>query len=286
MEMNRNMQSADWNCPSIEKRNKPGRPDQQLLASMTDPSEVRRLLKENTEEKGGHRFILPLLQNLESVVYGSRILGHGSFWIPGDYLLSDLRDIETFEFDLLGHPLIRALIETITFYKNEPLILELEAPLFILSALIDPMDLDLCFEKEPVLLSDILRRIADASAAYVKACVQAGCRFFSLADPVGTLNLVGGRYFKEFCGSASVYLMKNCRASMEEAVMHLCPILSRSLLMTDMVRTDKIRIPAGLKDYMQVLALMAEDPDIRFTGMTCLHDSRPDLLYSYRISLL
>lgn len=283
--MNRkiNLQSVGWDCPSIENRKILQRPGQNLFASMEDPSELVRLLEENTEDLGKRRYILPVWQNLESVVYGTRILDKGRYWIPGDYCLENLSDIEDVEFNLLDHPLIRAVIEVIPLYRDRPLILELEAPFSILSALMNPMDLYLYFEEETELLLDILFRMAEASATYVKACAQAGCRFFSLADPVGTLNLVGEGYFKKFCGSSAIHFMKKCQDFLDQAVMHLCLKQSRSLVMTGMARAEQIEIPAGLEDYTQILSLMADDPDIHFTGMTCIHNARPNLEKSCRI---
>ena len=265
-------------CPSIENRISLPRLNQNTLDSLTDLTTVRRLVEENAQSMGVERYILPVWQNLEAVVYGGAIKPFSV-----SYVIENLEELEEFEFDLLEHPLIKTVLKTIPFYRGYPLFLEVEAPFSILSALMDPVKLYMCFEEQPQLLLPILCRIADASVEYIRACVQAGCRFISMADPTGTADLVGEDYFKRFSGASVVYLMEKCDAFLDGAVMHLCQKLSKSLVMTGLARAEYIDIPDGMDDYIQILSMMSRDPDIHFTGMTCLHDERPDLKKSCRI---
>ena len=277
------MQSACWACPSVENRRILSSPDQELIASLADPEELRRYMEENREEVGAGRYILPAWQNLETIVYGTGILNHGSYWIPGDYCVEKLGDIRDYEFDLLSSPLIQALLKTIPLYKDKPLILEVEAPFSILAALMNPMDLYLCFEEEPELMMDILERIADASAEYTKACLEAGCRFISLADPVGTMNLTGEEYYSRYPGQAALYFLEKCDPYLDRAIIHICLKMTQSMVIAGLAKAEPWPVPDKAADYMEILSAMVEDEGIHYTGMTCIHNASPTLQKSFRI---
>lgn len=269
-------QVFNLDCPYLEMPPKTSLPDMDLLSSLTDPERVKRLLEENVSVKGRGPYILPAVQNLESMVFGLEISkGPGNKnqagYRPGCYCLENLHDIEDFEFDLLGHPLIKAVLETIPAYRGQALLLEVMAPFSILAALMDPMDLYPCFEEEPELLLLILQGIADALAGYIRACLKAGCQIISLADPTGSLDLVGQEYFKRFSGHAVAYLMEQCDEYLDGAVMHLCPKLSQALMFTGLALPGQIKLPAGGDDLIGGLLLSAKDPLIHFTGRVCLH---------------
>ena len=277
------MQSARWACPSLENRRILSSPDQELIASFADPEELRRHMEENREEVGAGRYILPVWQNLEALVYGTGILNNGSYWIPGDYCVNELGDIRDYAFDFLSSPLIQALLKTIPLYKDEPLILEAEAPFSILAALMNPIDLYLFFEEEPKLMMDILERIADASAEYIKACLKAGCRIISLADPVGTMDLIGEEYYSRYPGQATRYLLEKCDPYLDKAIIHICLKMSQSMVIAGLAKAEPWPVPDKAADYMEILSAMAEDEGIHYTGMTCIHNPSPSLKKALQI---
>ena len=46
-------------------------------------------------------------------------------------------------------------------------------------------------------LNRILEKIAFEEAKYLEAAINAGCHIISLAEPVGTADMVGEKYFRE-----------------------------------------------------------------------------------------
>ena len=270
LEKNINLTGAVRPCPAMETGFFAGRPDRETLSSFTDREKVRKLVEERVK-MSRHPHILPVCQNMESLVYGSRLADEGEIWIPGDYCVKSLKDIENFEFDLLSHPLIRTVIELIPYYKDKELILEAEAPFTILAALMDPIDLYPCFSEDPNRLKSILFRIARASAEYLRQCVEAGAKVISLADPVGTLDMVGGEYFREFSGAAALCLMDRCRTFTDYALIHLCPRLSWSFEEAGMISSRPSPDRGEEEGFMDVLYAMARDPEIHFSGMACIH---------------
>ena len=270
------MASADWTCPAIDNRKGISFKDKEKISAMENPEKLKELVDQSGQESGKGIYILPALQNLEAFAYSRDIQSRKRDPGPEPYRVKCLKELEDYTFDLLSLPLIRALLETIPFYKDKPLILEAEAPFSLLAGLMDPMNLYLCFSEEPLLLENILMRIASASAEYIKACLKAGCRVISLADPVGTMNMVGEEYYRSFCGKASLVLMKECDPFLDKGIIHLCRKMSQSLLIAEMAESQPWTAYEGTNPFKDTLFAMAEDPEIHFTGMTCIHGLSPD----------
>ena len=272
-----------WACPSLDHRTGLlcNNPDQFSL--LTDSDFVMQWMEGTAKSFGkkdngqGKLYILPVCQNLEALVLSRRIRKDGSYMVSGDYCLAGLEDIESIEYNILDDPLVSAMKKAAASYRDKTkrlLILEAEAPFSILSALMNPIDLFLCFEEKPVLLLNVLRKIAHASALYLRSCLDAGFDFISLADPTGSLDLVGPDYYKRFCGQAALYLMKECRPFLPSSLIHLCPKMSRSMLMTGLIRIDRKRCFVSEDrsgNLWEVLISAARDPHVSFTGGVCLH---------------
>jgi len=287
-----NILTANWNCPSTELGRNIAIPDQKMLLAYTNPKFVKKMAEENArqmKETSSPCFVLPVWQNLESVAIGTKILnqktGDNRFITPGEYCFKKLKELENADMDFLSEPLMQAVLESIPLFAGRDLILETEAPFSILSALINPLDLYACSETEGELLIEILHKIADASAEYIKACVDAGCRILSLADPSGTLDLTGEDYYKRFCGKAVTYLMRKCQPCLKHAIMHICRKMSLSLAAAGLAEAEVYEESGEYATDMDILKGMAENPKIYFTGLTCIHDRKPDLRKSYIIRI-
>ena len=287
------LKKANWNCPTIESRKTIKKLNQEIVASFCDLEEVKKIMDAHTEKVGASRYILPVWQNMESIVIGSEIeagkkgdagLAATEFWLPGKYCVDTLSDLKEAEIDMVDHPLLRTVLELIPHYQDRPLILEIEAPFSILSALMNPMDIFLCFMEEGELLLQILYKIADAQAEYVKAAIEAGAGVISLADPVGTMNMVGEEYYKEYVGKSELYLMQRLDPYLDRAVIHICKKMSQSLAIAGYVTQESCEInPAA--DYYEILRHMASDPEIHYTGMTCIHNAHPNLRQSVKLQI-
>lgn len=280
---NLNAHTVNWNCPSIENRAPLPSLTQETIASFTNIDAVKKIMEHTMRTSAKSHYILPVWQNIESIALGTHILNENRYFTPSEYCIEALEDIKGIDFDFSCDSLIQTVVKTIPYYKDKPLILEIEAPFSILAALMNPLNLYLYFEDNPILLTEILHKIADASAKYIQNCIAAGCRIFSLADPVGTLNLIGEKYYTSICGRAEIYLMKKCIPFLNHAVIHICQKMSQSLVIADLAKAELYKLPQSTKDYIEALLYMADNPAISFTGMTCIHNSKPNLTNSYTL---
>ena len=288
-----NLKTACWDCPSLEHRKILSFIDRDITGILSDVNEVKRIMEETAEapqvrcatraeSQGRFRLTLPLLQNLEAFVYGSRMTGEDRPFKPGEYCVETLDRIRDYEFKLTDSPMVRTLIRTISDYsdRGRPPVLEAEAPFSVLAGLMNPVDLYLSMVEERRLLKGILHKIADASAEYIKACTEAGCRIISLADPAGTMDLVGEECYTSVCGEAAVYFMRKCQPYADKAIIHICRKMSQSLLIAGLVKAEPFKLRGITREdspqFDDYLLRMADDPGIHFTGMTCIHSKQPD----------
>ena len=273
-------QNADWNCPSIESRKIISHLTKDKVASFSEVEAVKEMVYDLAEEIGDKRYILPVWQNMEALILSSILASHRGTeetWIPGKYCMTSLDELSEIPLSMASHPMHRATLQAISFFKNEPLILEVESPFTILSALMDPMDLFPCFMEEAVGLKSVLHRIADAQVDSIRQAIEAGCRVISLADPVGNMNMVGEKYFLEFVGESELYLMKSMDPYLDKAIVHICKKTSQSLLIAGLLSQEMYHGSEACENYYEMLLSMASDPAIHYTGMTCIHDRHPNL---------
>lgn len=297
--MNLSLKNANWSCPSIEQVTDQNIIEQKDLVYLQDSAYITELAQKRADSLESHRYILPTVQNIESIVLASRFLPDGQYLSSGKYVIESLEELKDFDFRMVDDPMIQAILKAIVELNHaniKNVILEVEAPLSILGAMINPLQLYTSFLKEGELLKDILHRIADSVAEYVIAAIDAGIRVISLADPVGTMNLVGKKYYKEFCGESECYLLKKLDSHLDGAVIHICKKMSQSMIIAGLADAYPYKIHYGESsnnsninnsgnNSIEILQIMAEDPSIHFTGMTCIHDRKPDLHQSYIIKM-
>ena len=171
-----------WKCSGNDIRTMPQELWEKDLSILSNPKEMSEALLFWKELENRKEMVLPLVQNLEGAVLGAGVMKRENYWTTGDYPFSTLKEIEPDQFSLMKDDRIQAVLAVIKTLRDEPLILEVEAPFSVLASLVNPMDLYLSMQAEPELLENILKRIVSEESKYIEAGVQAGCHIFSMAD--------------------------------------------------------------------------------------------------------
>ena len=261
-----------WRCNGDDKRMMPQWLWEKDLSILSDEEEMEKALFAWRKVENRKEIILPLVQNLEGAVLGADVIKRGNYWTTGDYPFSTLEEINPAELILMKDKRMRTVIEVIKKLKEEPLILEAEAPFSILAALIDPMKLYLAMQTEPEKLEKILKKIVLEEAEYIKAVIQAGGRIISLAEPTGTIDMVGEKCFKECSGMAVFMLLKEIEKFLSNSVVHLCGKLSSSMLTVHMAEETEYFVSG--ETYLENLIEVTKNPEIHFVGQHCIHQKK------------
>ncbi|MDD7112944.1 MAG: uroporphyrinogen decarboxylase family protein [Lachnospiraceae bacterium] len=274
-----------WKCSGNDIRTMPQELWEKDLSILSNPKEMSEVLLFWKELENRKEMVLPLVQNLEGAVLGAGVMKRENYWTTGDYPFSTLKEIEPDQFSLMKDDRIQAVLAVIKTLRDEPLILEVEAPFSVLASLVNPMDLYLSMQAEPELLENILKRIVSEESKYIEAGVQAGCHIFSMAEPAGTLDMVGEKYFKECSGKAAVMLLKEIEGFLSGSVVHLCGKLSSSMIAVQMAEEEEYSVNS--EEYLENLLEIAKNPEIHFVGQRCIHQkkNRTGIVYVLKLSV-
>ena len=261
-----------WKCSGNDIRTMPPHLWEKNLSILSNPKEMEESLLSWRALENRKEIVLPLVQNLEGAVLGAGVIKRENYWTTGNYPFSTLKEIEPDQFNLMKDDRIQAVLEVIKTLRDEPLILEVEAPFSVLAALANPMDLYLAMQKEPELLENMLDKIISEESKYIEAAIQAGCHIISLAEPAGTLDMVGEKYFKECSGKAAVMLLKEIEKFLSDSVVHLCGKLSSSMIAVQMAEEEQYTVSSD--EYLSNLLEVAKNPEIHFMGQRCIHQKK------------
>ena len=261
-----------WKCNGDDKRRMPQWLWEKDLSILSNEEEMEETLFIWRKAEKRKEIVLPLVQNLEGAVLGAGVIKRGNYWTTGDYPFSTLEEINPVQFNLMKDKRIRTLIEVIKKLKEETFVLEVEAPFSVLAALIDPMKLYLAMQTEPDKLEKILKKIVLEEAEYIKAVIQAGCRIISLAEPTGTVDMVGEKCFKECSGMAAFMFLKELEKFLSNSVVHLCGKLSSSMIAVHMAKEEEYFVPG--ETYLENLIEATKNPEIHFVGQRCIHQRK------------
>ncbi len=261
-----------WKCNGDDKRTMPHWLWEKDLSILSNKEEMIEVLLTWRRAENQKEIILPLVQNLEGAVLGADVIKRENYWTTGDYPFSTLEEINPAQFTLMKDKRIRTVIEVTKKLKDKPLVLEVEAPFSILAALIDPMKLYLAMQIETKKLEKILKKLVLEEAKYIKAVIQAGCRIISLAEPTGTVDMVGEKCFKECSGMAALMLLKEIEKFLSNSVVHLCGKLSSSMIAVHMVKEEEYFVTD--ETYLENLIEVTNNPEIHFVGQNCIHQKK------------
>lgn len=273
-----------WKCDGNDARNMPEQIWKKKVSILSDTEEIIKTLRLWQKIQNRKEIILPLVQNIEGVVLGAGVAKKGRFWTTGEYPFSDLREINPENITLMKKKPIQAILEVIKQLKDEPIILEVEAPFSVLASLIDPMNLYLAMDEESDILNNILEKIVLEEIEYLEAVTSFGCHIISLAEPTGTIDMIGEKYFKKYSGRASVMLLRESQKFLQNSIIHLCGKLSNSMLALHMAMEKKYVVNG--EDYFQHLMEAANNPEIFFVGQHCIHQKRNEARLLHSIKLL
>lgn len=276
-----------WKCNGDDTRTMPSQLWKKDLSILLNPEKMTEALLTWRMIENRKEIILPLVQNLEGAALGADIIKRENYWTTGNYPFHNLKEIlekiNTDQFNIIKDKRIQAVIEVVKRLKENPLILEVEAPFSVLASLINPMELYAAMVTEPKLLEKILKKIVLEETKYIKEVIQAGCRIISLAEPAGTIDMVGEKYFKECSGKAIEFLLKECEKFLQKSVIHLCGKLSSSMIAVQMVKEKEY--PVKSKDYLDNILEVTGNSEIHFVGQRCIHQRKNNTGKIYLLNL-
>ncbi|EKO39774.1 MAG: uroporphyrinogen-III decarboxylase [Solidesulfovibrio magneticus str. Maddingley MBC34] len=151
---------------------------------------------------------------------------------------------------------------------GEPVALEIAGPITILSALADLTAVLKDWRRDPALMEAVLGRLLGELASYAREAGRCGVALVSLADPAGTVSILGPRRFAALAEGFTLPWLRLLRADPDFAPgLHVCPKTARGLVEEGLAGWRKLPLdrPAGYAE-----ACLALGPGGRVFGQACL----------------
>ena len=211
---------------------------------------------------------IPLDYNIEYKDFGGQVKWNGERYIGAGYVYKEIEEIDNILdiqyqvgsfaliFDCLSHCPV-----------GEEVLLGVEGPFSVLCSLIDPMTVLRNLRKKKELILKVLFHIADILAEYMKDSIQLGAVVISYADPIGTIEFLGKKNYRDFNGIVTAYLMKCLKPWLDTACIHFCGKCSTALEQTGFVAAWPVAAEGA---YGQEVLYYSQKKEIQFLGHGCI----------------
>lgn len=129
----------------------------------------------------------------------------------------------------------------------------LDGPITILASLIDSMKLFKSFRKEPEELKKAIKYLTEIIIDLGYRALDNGASIISYSDSSGTVDLIGPKYYKEFCVEPNIEILSSLTEYIElknyGAILHLCGKTTSGLYQSGAL--DIIPHEANEPNYME-----------------------------------
>lgn len=160
------------------------------------------------------------------------------------------------------------------YADGETVVLNVEGPFTILSALMDPKLFYKALKSDRRAADAVIQRLEDCVFDYVMAGVQKGARVISYGDPTGSMDLVGPKIYREVGGPVTCRLLKRMEQGISEkgldVVIHLCGKTSVSLEHAGLSQRTALDVGAGLLYGEAIQAQLKMGKGVSYIGNACI----------------
>lgn len=154
--------------------------------------------------------------------------------------------------------------------KGETVALSVEGPFTIISSLIDPMIFYKAIRKNKEEVLILLKKIEDSLVDYIIEGVKKGARIISYGDPVGAIDIVGPKIYKEFSGITTYNILKRIEGKLDSTVVHICGKTSTAFESLNFSRREAIVFEEGITYGEAIDKVLEERKDVKFIGNSCI----------------
>ena len=261
--------TGNWACQGQDGRRLPKEVLELGMEAMRDVDLLDKSMGFIMQREVNHVHNLPLMQNMEAVALGAKAEVISEVYAIKEYTFSKIADVHIEKGQLMQTTEIQTILNYIDRHQGETFLLDVEGPFSVLAGLVNPTVLYLAGRKDKENLKMLLKAIAEEQATYVTEAIRLGVQVISLAEPEGAVELVGKKFYKEFCGPMLHYFLKLIEPELTHAVVQICGKTSYALEQSGFVLTKRMRVEE--KKYLDTLMEIAKDKRTKFVGHACIN---------------
>ncbi len=189
-----------------------------------------------------------------------------------DYVFNSIDELVNIEEINLSRGRIKQVLGAVENLSNQNEIVSLNVagPFTIISSLIEPRTFYSGIRKSREIVDQFMQVIEDNIVKYALEGVKRGARIISYGDPVGALDIVGPRVYKEISGRITYNILKRVGDNLENSIIHLCGKTSTAFEQLGFSKSEPIEYDEKLT-YGEVIGdLLEKNEDVKIIGHSCI----------------
>ncbi|MDD3893910.1 MAG: uroporphyrinogen decarboxylase family protein [Syntrophomonadaceae bacterium] len=240
----------------------------------TDKNEMARLAKELRKYKHDVITRVPFCVTVEAEALGASVKLGNERTGPRveSYVFNRVEELSDISSINMQAGRIKEVLDCVELLSNEgeTVALSVEGPLTIISSLIEPLKFYKGLRNAPGIIEVFLKVLEESVVAYICEGIKRGARIISYGDPVGALDIVGPRVYKEVSGKTSYHILKKAEGLMENSLIHLCGKTSTAFDKMGLIRSIPIEVAEGITYGQAIADLLKQNSGVKFIGHRCI----------------
>lgn len=219
---------------------------------------------------------LPFCHTIEAEAFGAKVVfDHKLGNRISGYAIDDVDSIENMKSLDLSKGRIGEVLKAVDILKSdgENVVLDITGPITIATSIMDSSLFFKAARKDKDKVNELLKLIEDSTVDYIIEAVNRGVDVISYADPAGTMDIVGPRFFKEFAGKTMYNILNRVVGKLDNSIMHLCIKVSSSLESSGFLEVEKIK-GDGDSYFQMIKSVKSERKDINLIGHWCMNSKK------------
>lgn len=259
----------EFQCPGLEDA-RPGVGELRLgKKAFKESSFMYKAAQMNRENKDSIFIRVPINYNEELIAFGGKVHWTGENYLMDGYKYNDIKEIEEIldiQYDREKFSTVLGCIEQADDKDN--VVLCVQGPFSVLCSLINFVTVARNLKKEQELIEKVILHISDILSQYIQDALEMNVKMISLADPSGSIYVLGESKFKRFCGEPLIRLIHSIEPKLDNTCIHLCGKNCIDLKKCGLLAPHSI---AYHGTYGNGLMTVSEKQHVTLIGDGCIH---------------
>lgn len=182
--------------------------------------------------------------------------------------LEELKNIKEID---LHNGRIKEVLDSIDILNKQGEIVTLNVcgPFTIMSLLIDPKYFYKGIKKNRDLVNNVMKIIEDNIVRYIVEGFKKGAKIISYSDPVGDVDIVGPRVYKDVLAETTINIIKRIEHELDDIVIHLCGKTSTALYNLGFCELQEVKYDEKLT-YGESICSLLDYKGVKIIGHNCM----------------
>lgn len=222
---------------------------------------------------------VPFCVTVEAEALGANIkLGDEKFGPRVEsYAFKSLEELKKLRDIAFGRGRIAEVLKSVEVLSGsgETVALSVEGPFTIISSLIDPMIFYKEIRRDSQAAAVVMQVIENNIYRYMVEGINKGAKIISYADPVGSLDIVGPKVYREISGKVTCSILKKIgeyldKSGTDNVIIHICGKTSTACSSMELCKATPIQFEEGVTYGQAIEDMLDCDCGMRFIGHNCI----------------